>query len=339
MAITIGDIAQTAHVSTATVSRALNRPDQVDPATRARVCAVAKAMGYQPNRAAQALKTGRTGNVGVIVSDFENLCSPEMLHGIQQRSAKANLTPILAYGGDTELKEWDVVGRMISQVDGIVLCGSHLSDCQIADIQRSVPVVLIDRVVPGVPSVGVDPSIGTLQAVNLLKALGHNILGYFGGSPSSPSRVAARHVCTSIDVELIELSDAEPTFDNGVIAAEQLLDAEVSAVLTHSDLFAAGLLRGLSARSVSVPGGMSVVGYGNTTMARMTSVPLTTVNVPRQQAGIDAVEFLQRSLLTPSRTGGARLLPTKIVVRQSTGAVQFPQGSVRLGLRHAAASS
>lgn len=319
MAITIWDIAQTAHVSTATVSRALNRPDRVDPATRSRVRAVAKAMGYQPNRAAQALKTGRTGNVGVIVSDFENQCFPDILHGIQQRSATAKLTPVLVYGGNTDQEERDVVDRVMPQVDGFVLCGSHLSDCQIAEIHRSVPVALIDRVVPGIPSIDMDPSTGTLEAVRLLKALGHNMLGFVGGSPDSPARVAARHACTSTGMEFIEFGNTEASFDGGVSATELILDGDVSAVLSHSDVFAAGLLRGLSTRGVSVPGEISVVGYGNIALARMTCVPLTTIDVPRQQAGMDAVELLQRSISTPSRTVSTRLLPTKLVVRQSTG--------------------
>jgi DNA-binding LacI/PurR family transcriptional regulator len=338
MAITIWDIARTAHVSTATVSRALNRPDVVDPATRERVCAAAKAMGYQPNRAAQALKTGRTGNVGVIISDFENLCFPDILKGIQQRSAAVKLTPVLAYGGDNGQREWDVVERIISQVDGIVLCGTQLSDDRIADIRRSVPVVVIDREVPGVPSVGVDPTIGTRQAVNLLKTQGHNTLGYLGGSPHSPIRIAARHACTSAGLKFVELSDAEPTFDNGIDAAEYLVDAGISAVLAHSDLFAAGLLRGLAARNVSVPGQISVVGYGDIALARMTSTPLTTVNVPRQQAGKDAVELLQRADPASSRQDSTRLLATKLVVRQSTGAVHSGHSNAQLDYHHAAAS-
>lgn len=302
------------------------------------VCAIAETMGYKPNRAAQALKTGRTGNIGVIVSDFENLCFPDILHGIQQRSTAAQLAPILAYGGDTGQSEWDVAERVIPQVDGIVLCGSHLSDSQIADIQALVPVILIDRVVPGVPSVGVDPATGIRQAVNLLKALGHKMFGYLGGSPTSPARAAARHACTALGVKFVEFSDVEPTFDSGIDAAELLLDFDVTAVLTHSDVFAAGLLRGLSTRSLSVPGEVSVVGYGNIPLAHMASVPLTTVNVPRRQVGMDAVAVLQESISAPSRAAGTRLLPTELVVRQSTGAMGFGSLGVQLDIPLAASS-
>ena len=89
MAVTIRDVARRAHVSVATVSRALTSPELVRPETRSRVLAAASDLGYQPNRAARGLITGKTGNIGIVVPDLDNPFFTGVLKAVQARAMQA----------------------------------------------------------------------------------------------------------------------------------------------------------------------------------------------------------------------------------------------------------
>ena len=78
MAVTIHEVAKGAEVSASTVSRAFTMPEMVTAATRRKVLQVAEELGYQPNRAARGLVTGKTGNIGVVVPDVANPLPPTL---------------------------------------------------------------------------------------------------------------------------------------------------------------------------------------------------------------------------------------------------------------------
>ncbi|HWO58928.1 MAG TPA: LacI family DNA-binding transcriptional regulator, partial [Umezawaea sp.] len=156
MTITIRDVARRAHVSVATVSRALSSPDLVRPDTRSRVLAAASELGYQPNRAARGLITGKTGNIGIVVPDLDNPFHTGILKAVQTRAAQADYAVFVADSDEDPVAEAKLVQAMAKQVDGLLLCSPGITDPQIALASGSAPLVLLNHRLPGVPSTVMD---------------------------------------------------------------------------------------------------------------------------------------------------------------------------------------
>jgi LacI family transcriptional regulator len=120
--------------------------------------------------------------------------------------------------------------------------------------------------------------------------------------------------------ELARVGSFAPTYEGGMAAADQAVATGATAVVTYNDLVAIGLLDRLHARGISVPGDLSVVGVDDIAMSRMARPALTTVRLPKQEAGRIAVELLLAVLDNPDAdtvTGGT--LHGELIVRDSTG--------------------
>lgn len=321
MAVTISDVAKAAGVSPSTVSRVLTRPERVDAETRARIVEQIERLGYKVNRAARGLVTGRTSNLAVIVADLANPFFPDIVKGIQLRAQRHNLTTLLADSGEDPDAELNLVGTLAPQVDGIVLCGSRMSDEQLAKARQLAPLVLVNRSTAGYPAVTVDNVDGMRQAIRHLRALRHRRIGYVGGPEGSRShhdRLAGAHRAAADNgIELVELGNVDPSFGGGAAAADPVLLAEVTAVLTYNDVIAIGLMHRLVSYGVRVPDEISIVGFDDIPLGEMTYPPLTTVRFPRREAGEAAVDRLLR-VLDGEPDDDTAPLPTELVVRGST---------------------
>lgn len=322
MAVTIRDVARVAGVSAATVTRALSTPDVVRPATRDRVREVAATLGYHPNRAARGLITGRTGNLGLLVPDLANPFFPGIVKGVQSRALEADHAVFLADTDEDPAAEAGLVRKLAKQVDGMVLCSPRMAEQELRAVAREVPMVLVYRRIPGVPSVTAEFLDGMRQAVSHLVALGHRRIAYVAGPRSSwanRERVRSlRTVARSSDVDLVEMGSVTPQFQGGVSAADRVLAAAVTAVIAYNDLVALGLLHRFAARGVAVPDDISVLGFDDIPLAAMVHPALTTVALPQGQAGQAGVDLLL-DLLDNRDKAVRRELPTQLMVRGSTG--------------------
>src|ERR1700757_1802232 len=146
---TVKDIAATAGVSVATVSNVFNDKPNVGRATRQKVLRVAKQLEYRPNRAAQAMRTGRARAIGLVLPDLTNPFFPELAQAVENKARSLGLLVCLI----------DSQGRADSESDGFALLKQHAVDgiiwCPLAtrlpghlrNLMR--PIVLIDRPRPG----------------------------------------------------------------------------------------------------------------------------------------------------------------------------------------------
>jgi DNA-binding LacI/PurR family transcriptional regulator len=320
MAVTIHEVARGADVSASTVSRTFTMPEMVNPATRRKVLKVAGELGYQPNRAARGLVTGKTGNIGVVVPDVANPFFSAVLKGCAARAREARHVVFLADAAENPRVESEVVLAMAKQVDGIVLCSPRMDAAQLERLVGETPLVLVNRDEAGLPAVLMDSADGVRQAVEHLGALGHRRIAHLSGPPASWAGVerlrGLRAAAPACDVEAVELGPFAPTFQGGVQAADLALARGVTAVLAFNDLMAVGVMNRLTARGVAVPSQMSVVGFDDIEMSAMTAVPLTTVQMPMEAAGRAAVDLL----LEEPQTGPGlqRRLATQLIVRSTT---------------------
>ncbi|WP_432949254.1 LacI family DNA-binding transcriptional regulator [Kribbella sp. CA-253562] len=322
MAATLRDVARLAGVSASTVSRALSLPDLVNPATRARVRSAADSLGYEPNKAARGLITGRTGNLGLVLPDLGNPFFPSVVKGVQARARAADAAVFVADTDEDVAAEIGLIRALAQQVDGLVLCSPRAEADDLKAIAGDTTVVLLNRLVDDLPAVVFDHEDGMRQAVAHLAALGHRRIAWVGGPAASwssdqrgqgLSQASADH-----GVELIEVGHFPPHYDGGMAAADQVVATGATAVIAYNDLVAIGLLARLHARGIAVPERISVVGIDDIAMAAMARPALTTIRLPKEQAGRLAVELLLILLDNPATTPERRTLQGDLMVRAST---------------------
>jgi DNA-binding LacI/PurR family transcriptional regulator len=332
MPVTIHDVARRAAVSPSTVSRALSASHLVNGATRDRVLAAAKELSYQPNLAARSLITGRTGNLGIVVSDLSNPFYTGVLQGVQARARQSGYAVFFVDGEEDPGAEQSLVRAMARQVDGVIMCAPIASDAQLMALTEVTSLVLLNRKLGDVPAVLMDSAGGIRQALDHLAALGHRRCAYLNGPTKSWSnrerrrglRIgAARH-----GIEIVHFGPFEPNFEGGVQAADLALAGGVTAIMAYNDLMALGVLSRLADRGVQVPTEMSVVGIDDLLYAAVCSPQLTTVAMPMAAGGRAATDLLLTGIDGNDGTDGTegvhRELSTNLIVRASTATAATP---------------
>ena len=147
--------------------------------------ATAEHLGYRPNRAARALITGRTTNLGLIVADIANPFFPPMIKAAESQARLRDYHVFVADTDEDPAVEEELVRALAKQVDGILLCSPRMANSAIEQLAREVPLVVVNRVVAGLPAVVMDVAHGARQAIDHLVDLGHRELLYLGGPRSS----------------------------------------------------------------------------------------------------------------------------------------------------------
>ncbi len=317
--VTLHDVAREAGVAVSTVSRALADPERVNVRTREHVQAVASEMGYRPNRLAQALPTGRTRMLAVLVPDITNPHNFGLVRGAEAQARAAGSTLVIADtqgGAELEATHLDQLG---SSVDGFVLAASRLPDDELRTLAERSPVVLFNRRVDGLASLVTDSADGSRQIVEHLVALGHRSLAYLAGPSDSWSdaerwRALGEHA-EAAGAAIVRCGPFPPTLDGGPAAADIGLATGATALVAFNDLLAIGVLRRLGERGIAVPDRVSVVGYDDIFGSDFCSPPLTTVAGPVDEAGRTLVDVL----MSGREPVPVLTLPTQLRVRASTG--------------------
>ncbi|HEY5696965.1 MAG TPA: LacI family DNA-binding transcriptional regulator [Acidimicrobiales bacterium] len=315
--VTIEDVAARAGVHAGTVSRALNRPEQVAPATRERIEAIVQELDFVPNRAARGLITGRTDNVAVIVPDITNPTFAALVRAAGRAARDADLQLLLVDTGEHAEEEVRAARTLAHEVDGFVVLSPRRLHRELGAL-GSTPAVFVNRPVRGRASVVIRTARAVDDAVRHLVGHGHVGLAYLGGPKGSwaatERRDAARRTSRDTGIAMHEVTVGAPTFEAAASTADAILATGASAVLAFNGQMALGVIAGLAQRGIAVPGDVSVVGGDDVPMAAMTAPPLTALSVPTGEAGATAVELLRSD-------GPSVELAGTLVVRGSTGPV------------------
>lgn len=325
--VTIYDVAKAAGVAPSTVSRTFSRPGRVNVETGDRIRAVAEELGYRTNPQARALSTTRTWMLAVVLADLTNPGFFDLVRGAEAAAAAADYTLMLAETQESAEREQEVLHRASAGVDGIVLTGSRMTSGAIRQVAKVCPVVVVNRDVPGVPSVITDIAHGTRAAAEHLRSGGHREVTYLAGPEASwPDGMrwrCLRAAGADLRMRIRRLGPFPPTVNGGVQAAAAWIDQKElrgTAVVAYNDLQAIGFIRAVLRAGGQVPGDVSVIGYDNTTAAELITPELTTVAAPMHSIGATAARHVL-SVLSGSRNAppGPMVLPTRLVVRGSTG--------------------
>ncbi len=293
--MSLHEVAKRAGVSTATVSRTINRPADVDPNTAERVWKAIRELDYLPNIQARSLVSGRSRILGLIVSDITNPFFPELVKEFESLCVEHDYEILISSTNyDTARMEICVRRMLQRKVEGVAIMTSEMSNSFIDEFsRRKVPLVFLDVGVPKdrVSNVRVDYRAGITQAVEHLLGLGHRRIAFVSG----PQAVKSARIRRSAFLGALAkagigererlVEDSDHTVEGGLLAMERLLliANPPTAVLASNDVTAIGALRAIRRAGLRVPQDLSVVGFDDIQLARYTDPPLTTVRFPRDE--------------------------------------------------------
>jgi LacI family transcriptional regulator len=324
---TIRDVAASAGVSLATVSRALNaRTADISDATRLRVLDVAESIGYRANAAARALRSKDVNTIAFVdsISHYRPFTS-EQVYGAAME-ASSNARALLLFIGP-QFATCEAVTALLDtrKADGLILFGTGaLTDDQLNHLADRI-VVIQDRFVrfpPAVKQVILDASHSRPVVMEHLVSLGHRSIAYLSPTRHTGTRLAdfrrgLAQFGLKRDVE--QVAFAELSIDSAASAAEQLLSGnhKPTAIISATDVLAAGVYQAADRLGVRIPEDLSVIAYDGFSIATALHPQLTAVASPAEEAGRVSVRLLLEVL------AGAEpesvLLSFPLVVRGSTG--------------------
>lgn len=328
----MADVARQANVSGQTVSRVANGRANVDADTRERVLEAMRLLGYRPNSAARALRSGRFHSIGVIMFTLSSFGNMRTLDAIAAAAAGAGYSITLIPVAHPTRGEVSVAFHRLTEeaVDGvIIIVEAHLLDQSDIDLPPDLPVVIVDSTAGDrYTVVDTDQAHGARLATEHLLDLGHATVHHIAGPDRSYS---ATHRREAWEQTLHERGAAVPPVQVGdwssesghEIGARLAADPSVTAVFAANDQMALGVLRALHEAGRRVPDDVSVVGFDDMEESRSYWPPLTTIRQFFDEVGRRSVEALLHEVESGERRDSALVL-TELVVRSSTGPAPLP---------------
>ena len=324
------DVAVHAGVSPQTVSRVSNGHANVDPATRARVVESMRALGYRPNGAARALKSGRFNTIGVIIFTLETFGNMRTLDAIAKEAARANCAVTLIPVTEPTLGRVSGAYDRLSEaaVDGVVIIfEAHLLDDAEFVLPPGIPVVVVDSDAGsgGYTVVDTDQAQGARLATEHLLGLGHAQVWHIAGPRTSFSathrieswRGTLRNAGIAAPEPLYGDWTTESGYRHGLVLGRR---TDVTAIFAANDQMALGAMRALHELGRRIPEEVSVVGFDDMEEAHSFWPPLTTVRQDFAEVGRLSIRELMRKIdrAEAADVGDRIVVPTRLVVRAST---------------------
>ena len=327
----IREIARRAKVSTATVSRAINRVPTVDPQLSKRVWKIVEELGYFPNTQARALVSGRSRIFGLIVSEITNPFFPEIVQTFENLAVENNYEILLTSTVHDPRRMELSVRRMIERrVDGVAILTFGMEESLLEHLRfRKVPLVFVDvgPDAPHVVNIRINYQNGIRQAVQHLAALRHKSIAFIAGPLQLRSAVARKEAfiqsMTEIGLDADLILEGTHSLEGGMRALKEViaLRPRPTAILCSNDMTAIGVMREAYDLNIRVPEDLSVVGFDDIRLAQFMTPPLTTVQMSQTEIARLAFQALLRERDNESENKRAQEyeLNTSLVLRRSTG--------------------
>lgn len=326
---TLDDVARTAGVSTATVSRCLNSPERVVEQTRKRVMSAVEQLGYTPNFGARAMAAKRTFTIGAIIPTMENAIFARGLQAFQEELHARGYTLLVS----SSLYQPEVEGEQIRSLvargaDGLLLIGHDRDPSVYSYLQsRAIPVLSAWVYLPesDQPTVGFDNRQSMRALAQKVIDFGHRRIGMISGVTKGNDRAAARLAglrdalaANGLDPEAMLLIETPYEIENGAVALQSLMasDDPPSVVMCGNDVLAVGALRGARDMGLSVPDDVSITGFDDIELARIVTPQITTVHVPHHEMGRKAAQALI-DMVEKRSTGASVELKSTLQIRDS----------------------
>jgi len=331
--VTIKEVAQRAGVSTATVSRVVNRSGFVSEELTRRVFEAMRELNYFPNRLARSLKKQRSFAVAYLVPDIDNPIFAKVVRGIQDVMEGFSYDVFIyntRFSDSALLKQ---LGNLLeNHPQGIILSAWHSEKVReaVALIQRvGLPLVIVHspRDISGVDAILPDDVQGGYEGTKYLLSLGHRHILSLGVQGSVTStlrgegyRKAMVEVLGACDECLVVVAQSFSPQD-GYQAVSKALNRglQPTAIFAHSDSLALGAFEAVYERGLRVPEDISIMGFDGA-YAFCTVPKLTTMVIPNYEMGRRAAEKLLQRIQGINHPPSQELLAPTLSPQGSTKA-------------------
>ena len=326
----IKQIAKAAGVSVATVSRVMNHPETVAPATREKIERVMKDAGYTPNWFAQGLNFNKTKTIGIVIPHMLHTSYMEVAGGVEEVARMKGYITFMCNVEKDPKMEREYISQLITRrVDGIILMFSSLDEQLLSRIEaENVPVVLIGEHQENsrASSVKVDCRAGAAEMTAHLLEVGHRSIGFLmGGDPQQETRemlIGFKNVLKANGLEADDdlIIHTDNSIEAGYISGKKLISRGLpDAVFATSDEIAYGALDAFRDSGYRIPEDVAVTGFGNNRMSNLIEPKLTTVELPFRKMGIYGARILFDMIDGDAKEERRILLRPRMRVRKSCG--------------------
>ena len=306
--VSLKDIAVRVGVSTALVSYVVNgleKEKRVGPEVVKKIREVALELNYKPNQIARSLRKGSTNTIGLIVADIANPFFGQLARIIEDEAGKYNYTVIIGSSDENCAKSASLIDTFMDrQVDGFIIVPSENCNREIeALVKKEVPVVLVDRFLPGVEAsyIVLDNFRATYEAVNHFVAKGYKRVAFIAYQSSlvhMQERIRGyrqamldNRLDAAIQVKELSYSRAKDDMDK---VMEELLAAEEKpdALLFATNALSISGLYFIKNKGIRVPSQMAIIGFDGNEAFDFFYSPLTYIEQPIDVMGTESVRIL-----------------------------------------------
>lgn len=321
---TIRDVAASAGVSVATVSKYINGTQRFSAPVEARLKATIARLGYQSNPHARYMVTGETRTIGVAVLDIRNPHFTSLVKGANRIALQFDYTLLFVDLEENPAREYQLIDALARRVDGMLL-NTRMQDDALGRLESlNKPIVLLNRTPDGAQTPSVSPDnhrAGFMLAQHLLNQ-GYRDIGYVGYAHAlaNSARLAGVTECLAsagLSPRLFEA--ATPTAAAGERACSSIMfgPGRPDALICYNDLIALGFLKEARSLGFALPDDVAVCGFDNISHGEYAWPGLTTVDIQSERLGEVAMLRLL-DVLAGKEVGDSGLLEPRLIVREST---------------------
>jgi len=327
--ITLKMVAERAGVSVNTASRAINNKLDINKETKKRILKVAQELGYVRNDTAVALRTKKTGTIGVVIADNRNPFYAEVLNGMEVAARGKNYHIILANTQRDYRKEEEAINLLLAKrVDGLLITPVQDRDDDIKNlIEANIPFVVVGRDFENieVDAVYNDEVKGGFLATEYLIKKGHKkialINGFLYKSPAKGRlegyKKALNKYRIPLDNSLISVGDIN--IEDGYERTKQMLEKilDFTAIFAYNDMMAFGSMQAIKEKGLRIPEDIGLVGYDDIPFNSLITPPLTTIRLNKKELGMESVKLLLSRINNNRKKIKKIMLDVELIIRET----------------------
>lgn len=326
---TIKDVATLAQVSVATVSRVINKEENVKLETKEKVIKAIKILDYSPNLLGRNLRRSRTKQILVLLPTISNPFYSGVIKGIKSKAQEEGYNIMISITDSEKEIEKNTMKLLTTRlVDGVILFASRLSTTAITKIAKEYPVVQCSEYVEGshTSRVSIDNLRAAYEAVTYLISLGHTRIAMIGNNEGYTSAVLREQgYKKALEDHLINLNPefmryTTYSYVGGQEACRTLLSLEHSptAIFTIADSIAVGAVKEIKERGLKVGKDIDVIGFDDTTITKIYHPTITTIAQPRFEMGREAMKLILQKIEDIESPSECITLEHRLMIREST---------------------
>ncbi len=329
----VQDVAREAKVSTATVSRALNKSANVKKSTAERVLAAAKKLDYKPDRVARRMRVKTTDSliIGLIITDIGNPFFSDLSRGVEDVSHRFKNAVMISNTDENPEKEKFYIDSMLSEkVSGFIIAPTSGNINYLQELSRDgFPMVCVDRKPSGLDmdSVLINNEKGAYIAVKRLLELGHKRIGIINGIKGLSTtderykgyKKALKEANLSLVSDLVVFENYKESGGKHGMQTFLSLDEPPTAVFSTNNLMTLGCIEEIKKQNLIIPNDIALIGFDDMSWSNALNPPLTAVKQPGYELGVNAAELLMKRLNNPNLNTTNIMLNPELVVRESCG--------------------